>query len=194
MQELIFATGNAHKLREAREMLGDKFQLKSLIDIGCSEDIPETSNSIEGNALQKARYVFDHFGIDCFAEDTGLEVDSLNGEPGIFSARYAGEAKNAEANMDLLLKKMEAVENRRAQFRTVIALILEGKEYTFEGVAIGDIRRSRSGSGGFGYDPIFQPDGFHHTFAELSASEKNAVSHRGQAIQKLIRFLKNLSD
>lgn len=193
MKELVFATGNMHKIQEVHELLGGAFELKSLKDIGCPEDLPETSPTIEGNALEKARYVYEHFKVDCFAEDTGLEVEALGGEPGVHSARYAGENKNPDANIELLLKKLKDVVNRTAQFRTVVALILNGKEYTFEGKVEGVIRQERSGAGGFGYDPVFQADGFSITFAEMPSQEKNAISHRGHAIRKLIDFLKGLS-
>lgn len=193
MKELVFATGNKHKIREVYELLGSEFKLKSLKDIGCTEDLPETSPTIEGNALQKARYVNEVFGLDCFAEDTGLEVEALWGEPGVHSARYAGENKNPDANIELLLEKLTGVANRKAQFRTVVALILNGKEFTFEGKVEGVIRQERSGAGGFGYDPVFQADGFSLTFAEMPSQEKNAISHRGHAIRKLIDFLKGLS-
>lgn len=193
MKELVFATGNKHKIREVYELLGSEFKLKSLKDIGCPEELPESSPTIEGNALQKARYVNEVFGLDCFAEDTGLEVEALGGEPGVHSARYAGENKNPDANIELLLEKLTGVANRKAQFRTVVALILNGKEFTFEGKVEGVIRQERSGAGGFGYDPVFQADGFSLTFAEMPSQEKNAISHRGHAIRKLIDFLKGLS-
>ena len=194
MKKLVFATGNPHKIREVHELLGPEFDLRSLQDIGCPEDLPETSPTIEGNALQKARYVHEHFGVHCFAEDTGLEIEALNGEPGVYSARYAGDEKDPGANIDLVLEKLKGVNNRKAQFRTVVALILDGEEHTFEGIVGGVIRHERSGSGGFGYDPVFQPDGFSVTFAEMSSPDKNAISHRGRAIRKLTAFLKSLSD
>ncbi len=186
---IVFATGNAHKVAEVNQLLNGQFEVVSLKDIGCTEDVPETSPTIEGNALQKARYVFEKYGNDCFSEDTGLEIEALNGEPGVLSARYAGENKNADANMNLVLKKLERKTNRRARFKTVIALILGGKEYTFEGIAPGSIRQERSGEGGFGYDPIFEPEGYSITFAEMNAQEKNAISHRGKAVRQLISFL-----
>ncbi len=189
MKKLVFATGNPNKVMEVNKMLDDHFQVVSLKDMGITEDIPETRPTIEGNALQKAEYIHENYGLDCFSEDTGLEVDALDGEPGVFSARYAGEARSAQANMDLLLQKLEGQSNRLARFRTVIALILNGKTYTFEGVAEGSIRRDRSGAGGFGYDPIFEPEGHSLTFAEISASEKNRISHRGKAVRKLTAFL-----
>ncbi len=190
MKELIFATGNPNKIKEVHEVLNGAFEVKGLRDIGCPEDLPETSPTIEGNALQKARYVYENFGVNCFSEDTGLEIDALNGEPGVFSARYAGEEKDPEANMALVLQKLENEQNRKARFRTVVALILEGKEYTFEGIAEGEIRKEKSGSGGFGYDPIFQPEGYGVTFAEMDSKTKNDISHRGKAMRLLIDFLK----
>lgn len=190
MKELIFATGNPNKIKEVHEVLNGAFEVKGLRDIGCPEDLPETSPTIEGNALQKARYVYENFGVNCFSEDTGLEIDALNGEPGVFSARYAGEEKDPEANMALVLQKLENEQNRKARFRTVVALILDGKEYTFEGIAEGEIRKEKSGSGGFGYDPVFQPEGYGVTFAEMDSKTKNDISHRGKAMRLLIDFLK----
>ena len=186
---LIFATGNQHKVREIRRMIGEQFTIKSLKDIGCEEDIPETSPTIEGNALQKARYVVEHYQLDCFAEDTGLEVEALNGEPGVYSARYAGPARDAGANMEKVLDKLQGQTNRRARFRTVIALIRDGQEYTFEGIINGQITSAPQGSAGFGYDPIFIPDGEVRSFAEMSMEEKNAISHRSRATRKLVDFL-----
>ena len=188
---IVFATGNPHKVKEVGIMLGNQFEVISLKDIGCHEDIPETSPTIEGNALQKARYVHEKYGYDCFSEDTGLEITSLNGEPGVYSARYAGEERSAKANMQLVLEKLQDKTDRSARFKTVIALIIEGKEYTFEGIANGHIRTEKSGNGGFGYDPIFEPAGYGVTFAEMSATEKNAISHRGKAVEQLVHFLKN---
>lgn len=192
--KLVFATNNAHKLEEVRHILGEKFDIVGLNDIGCHEDIPETADTMEGNALQKARYVKEHYGLDCFADDTGLEVDALNGAPGVHSARYAelhGEGSNhdSEANMQLLLHKLENKTNRHARFRTVIALLHKGKEHLFEGIVEGEILTERHGDGGFGYDPIFLPEGYDRCFAEMSADEKNAISHRGRATQKLADFL-----
>jgi XTP/dITP diphosphohydrolase len=186
---LIFATGNPNKIKEASQMLGDQLNIAGLKDIGCTEDIPETSPTIEGNALQKARYVRDNYKVDCFSEDTGLEVHALGGEPGVLSARYAGADRDADANMDLVLQKLEGQSDRSARFKTVIALTMDGKEYTFEGICNGRIRMERSGGKGFGYDPIFEPEGFDRTFAEMTAEEKNAVSHRGKAVRKLVAFL-----
>ncbi len=173
-------------------MLNGQFEVVSLKEIGCTEDVPETSPTIEGNALQKARYVHEKFGVDCFSEDTGLEIDALNGEPGVLSARYAGEGRDAEANMVLVLAKLFGESNRAARFKTVIALILNGVEHTFEGIARGRIRHEKSGNDGFGYDPIFEPEGFDITFAEMGASQKNAISHRGKSVGSLIAFLKDL--
>lgn len=190
MNKIIFATSNPNKVREVKEMLEGQYEVLSLKDIGCYEDIPETAPTFEGNALQKARYVYEKFGLDCFSEDTGLEVDALNGEPGIYTARYAGPERNADANMAKTIKELEGKENRGAQFRTAMALIIEGKEYVFEGIVRGTIRHEKSGDGGFGYDPIFQPDGYNITFAEMDKTNKNAISHRGRALRKLIEFLK----
>lgn len=191
MIEIVFATGNPYKVKEVNEMLGEDFKILSLKDIGCTEDVPETSPTIEGNALQKARYVKKHYKVDCFSEDTGLEINALNGEPGVMSARYAGTERSAEANMGMVLDKLKDAQDRSAHFKTVIALILNGEEYTFEGIAKGHIRKEKSGDGGFGYDPIFQPEGFDRTFAEMQSSDKNEISHRGKALKKLLTFLSN---
>ena len=234
MNKIVFATNNKHKLEEIRSILGDDFEVLSLSDIGCHEDIPETSDTLEGNAMQKAQYVFDKYGYDCFADDTGLEVDALGGEPGIYSARYAaldGDdsiSHDSEANMAKLLRKLEGVENRKARFRTVIALIThpqslpkggksdmisvnkgnqtslpsggieggynpsprEGQRVGFEGIVNGSIIRERRGGEGFGYDPIFQPEGYDQTFAELGSEIKNHISHRARAVEKLAHYLK----
>ncbi|PCJ01399.1 MAG: non-canonical purine NTP pyrophosphatase [Flavobacteriales bacterium] len=187
--KLVFATNNKNKIKEIKALLPDSLNILSLDDIKCNEDIPETSNTIAGNALQKAKYVFDNFGHNCFADDTGLEIESLNGEPGIYSARYAGEHKSAEANMEKVLDKLENIENRNAQFKTVIALIIDGKETLLEGVAKGEITTKKSGLEGFGYDPIFKPEGYNITFSEMSMEEKNKISHRGKAVKKLVTFL-----
>lgn len=186
---LVFATQNKNKAKEIEGLLPGKIIVKTLADIGCKEDIPEEQPTLEGNALQKARYVYEKYGVDCFADDTGLEVEVLNGEPGVYSARYAGPEKDSEANMDLLLEKLSGKENRKAQFRTAIALILDGKEYTFEGKVVGAIANQRSGDEGFGYDPIFVPEGETRSFAQMPLSEKNKISHRGRAIKKLSEFL-----
>ncbi len=234
MNKIVFATNNKHKLEEIRSILGDDFEVLSLSDIGCHEDIPETSDTLEGNAIQKAQYVFDKYGYDCFADDTGLEVDALGGEPGIYSARYAaldGDdsiSHDSEANMAKLLRKLEGVENRKARFRTVIALIThpqslpkggksdmisinkgnqtslpsggieggynpsprEGQRVGFEGIVNGTIISERRGGEGFGYDPIFQPEGYDKTFAELGSEIKNHISHRARAVEKLAHYLK----
>ncbi|MCB0521491.1 MAG: RdgB/HAM1 family non-canonical purine NTP pyrophosphatase [Lewinellaceae bacterium] len=194
MKNLVFATGNPNKTREVGELLGNQFDIRSLKDIGCTEELPETNPTVEANAIQKAQYVYDHFNLDCFAEDTGLEIDALNGEPGVYSARYAGQERNDLANQQKVLEKLAGKENRSARFRTVIALIIGGKTYTFEGIAEGFICHEPAGSGGFGYDPIFQPAGQLKTFAEMDPSEKNKISHRGKAIGKLVTFLKSLNN
>lgn len=186
---LVFATKNSHKLQEIGAIIGDRFPLYSLKDIDCHDEIPETSNTIQGNALQKARYIYRKYGKNCFADDTALEVDALGGEPGIYSARYAGEGHDSEANMCKLLQKMEGINQRNAQFRTVIALIIEGKEYLFEGKIKGTLLKEGRGGEGFGYDPLFVPDGYDRTFAQLGDEIKNKISHRSQAIAKLIQFL-----
>ena len=189
--KIVFATGNSGKLREASEILGEGFELVTPADFGITEDIPETAETLEGNALQKARYVYSKTGLDCFADDTGLEVEALNGAPGVRSARYAGDEHDFDANNALLLKNLEGESNRKARFRTVIALILGGKEYLFEGKVEGTIIDHMTGSEGFGYDPMFVPEGETRTFAEMSAEEKNAISHRGRAVAKLVEFLSN---
>ena len=189
-KKLVFATNNLHKLKEVSAILGDKIELLSLNDINCHTDIPETSDTLEGNALLKAQFIHTHYGINCFADDTGLEVEALNGKPGVYSARYAGDAHNSEANMLKLIQDMEGKENRRAQFRTVISLILDENTYQFEGIIKGQIIEEKRGLSGFGYDPIFIPEGYHETFAELGDEIKNKISHRGRAIQQLIAFLK----
>ncbi|MCB0644404.1 MAG: non-canonical purine NTP diphosphatase [Phaeodactylibacter sp.] len=189
MNQLVFGTGNPNKIREVNELLHGKLAVLSLDDINCQEDLPETQATIVGNALQKAQYLYEHYGYNCFSEDSGLEVDALGGEPGVYSARYAGLAKNSEANMDLVLEKLKGQSNRSAQFKSVIALIIDGKEYTFEGTVPGTIREARSGTGGFGYDPIFEPLGYSITFAEMDPAEKNRISHRGTAVRQLIDFL-----
>lgn len=190
IKEIVFATNNPHKLTEIREIVGDKYKILCLKDIGCNEDIPETATTLEGNAEIKARYVKERYGYDCFADDTGLEVEALGGEPGVYSARYAGEAHNSLANMNLLLKKMEDKDNRKARFRTVIALII-GENMTFvEGIVNGEITRQPRGDNGFGYDPVFIPENTDLTFAQMNAEQKNSISHRGRATAKLIEILK----
>lgn len=196
--KIVFATNNQHKLQEIREILGNQFEILSLADIGCHEDIPETGNTLEANAHQKAEYIFDHYHIDCFADDTGLEVDALGGAPGMHSARYAeGTDHNSEANMDKLLRELGDNDNRKARFRTVISLIqMEGgnpvcsREYQFEGVVEGRIDREKHGSEGFGYDPVFIPEGYDKSFAELGEEIKNQISHRARAVKKLAEWLK----
>ena len=192
MQDIVFATNNAHKLAEIRRIVGDKFRILSLKEIGCEEDIPETAPTLEGNALMKARYVKEHYGYDCFADDTGLMVDALGGAPGVYSARYAGPGHDSAANMSLLLKNLEGITDRTARFITVIALILDGKEMTFEGRVEGEILPAPKGSDGFGYDPVFKPSESTLTFAEMSADDKNAISHRGRATARLLDYLNNI--
>lgn len=197
MREIIMATNNAHKLEEVRQILGDEFLVKGLAEIGCHEDIPETADTLEGNALQKARYVHDHYGVDCFADDTGLEVAVLGGAPGVYTARFGamngyGESHNADANIQCLLDKLEEAEDRSARFRTVVALVQNGEEHLFEGIVEGEILLQKVGEGGFGYDPVFAPlEGNGLAFAQMSAEAKNAISHRGRAIMNLVEFLKN---
>lgn len=197
MKTLVFASNNAHKLEEIRAILGNKFDVKSLKDIGCNVDIPETGTTFRENALQKARYVKEHFGFDCFADDSGLQVEALGGEPGVYSARYAvknGRQVTAgnkdDANMDVLLEKLAGEENRKACFRTCIALIYEGETHFFDGVVEGHIITEKRGDGGFGYDPLFIPDGYDKTFAELENEVKNGISHRARAVAQLAEFLR----
>lgn len=187
--KLVFATNNQNKVKEVQSLLPNHITILSLKDIGCDEDVPETQPTIEGNAIQKAQYIKKHYGYDCFADDTGLEVKSLNGEPGVFSARYAGTQRNADDNMNKLLHNLKDKKDRSAHFKTVIALILNGKQHTFTGICEGTIIKEKRGEQGFGYDPIFVAEGFTETFAEISLEEKNRVSHRGKAVQKLIHFL-----
>ena len=188
-KKFVFATNNAHKLEEVTAILGDKIELLSMKDIHCHADIPETADTLEGNALLKARYIFENYNMDCFADDTGLEVEALNGAPGVYSERYAGDAHNSEANMRKLLQDMEGIENRKAQFRTVFALIINGKEHLFEGIVKGEITKHRCGSSGFGYDPVFIPEGYTQTYAEMGNTLKNKISHRALATNKLCNFL-----
>ena len=195
-KEIVFATNNEHKLSEIRSILGEEFEVKSLNDIGCHEEIPKDFDTLEDNAAQKAHYIFDKYHVDCFADDTGLEVEALNGEPGVHSARYAeGTDHDSEANMDKLLQKLDGQDNRNARFRTVIALIQKGepeaKVSLFQGTVYGVITKEKSGAEGFGYDPIFQPDGYDQTFAELGNDIKNNISHRAHAVSKLAEFLLN---
>lgn len=189
--KICFATNNSKKIEEVKAALGPGFEIVSLQEIGCTEELPETGDTLEYNAFEKARFVKDNFGVDCFADDTGLEVEALGGEPGVYSGRFAGEPRSDERNIELLLKKMQKKSNRKAKFRTVIALILDGKEYSFEGTAKGEILEEKVGFGGFGYDPVFRPEGFTKTFAELTLAEKNEISHRGKAVKALISFLSN---
>jgi len=190
--ELVFATNNQHKLKEVQALLGDHFKLLSLTDINFYDEIPEDYDTLEENALQKARHIFSYSGYNCFADDTGLEVEALNGEPGVYSARYAGESKNPKNNIIKLLGNLTGIQNRNAQFRTVIALIVGGKEFLFEGNVRGIIIDSERGCDGFGYDPIFLPNGYQQTFAEMPLELKNKISHRGLAVSKLVGFLKSL--
>jgi len=190
--KLVFATNNVHKLDEVRNIASKYTEIVSLADIHCFDDIPETADTLEGNALQKAQYVKDHFGFDCFADDTGLEVEALNNEPGVYTARYAGPAHDPEANINKLFHELKDKKNRNARFRTVIALILNDKKYYFEGIVKGIIVEERRGTDGFGYDPIFIPEGYSKTFAELGVNIKNKISHRAIAVNKLISFLSNL--
>jgi XTP/dITP diphosphohydrolase len=187
--DLIFATNNQHKISEIQSLIGDNFILKSLQQIGCTEDIPETEPTLEGNALLKAQYIFNKYGKNCFADDTGLEIEALDGRPGVFSARYATDGHDFEANIDKVLAELAGVENRKARFRTVVALIREGSVHYFEGIVNGEIITERKGIKGFGYDPVFLPDGYKQTFAEMPLDEKNKISHRARAVKKLIDFL-----
>lgn len=189
--KLVFATNNQHKLDEIRKITNGLTEIVSLAEINCHDDIPETADTLEGNALQKARYIKKHFGLDCFADDTGLEVEVLHNAPGVFSARYAGPGHDSEANMNKLLQELQDKDNRKARFRTVIALIMNGKEYLFEGIINGTIAREKRGGSGFGYDPLFVPDNYSQTFAEMGNDIKNQISHRAQAVKKLTTFLSN---
>lgn len=192
---LVFATNNEHKLAELRRMAGDKFEIVGLAEIGCHQDIPETGETLLENALQKARFVSERYGVDCFADDSGLEVDALDGAPGVYTARFAAlehgwDSCTPDDNIDLLLERLEGVDNRHARFRTVIALIVGGKEHAFEGAVEGEITHERHGQGGFGYDPVFRPQGWDKTFAEASAEEKDGISHRGRATAALVDYLR----
>jgi XTP/dITP diphosphohydrolase len=188
--KLVFASNNANKIKEIQQLVPDTIQIVSLQDIGCFEDIPETADTIEGNAILKANYVTEKYGLNCFADDSGLEVEILNGEPGVHSARYAGETKNDKANMDQLLLNLKDKENRRANFKTVICLNLNGTQQLFTGIINGKINEEKIGSNGFGYDPIFIADGYTKTFAELTMEEKSSISHRGIAVKQLVEFLR----
>ena len=192
-RKLLFATNNAHKLREIREIAGNEYEIVSLKDVSFEGEIPEPHETIEENAVQKARYIFNNSHIDCFADDTGLEIDALDGRPGVYSARYAGEGCSFDDNIRKVLKELEGVENRKARFRCVICLISDGKEYLFEGRIEGTIAEAPYGKGGFGYDPVFVPDSYSQSFAEMPAYLKNGISHRGRAMTKMMNFLKRTS-
>ncbi len=192
MRNVVFATNNGHKLKEVQQIVGDSINLKSLADIGFTDDIPEDYETLEENASQKAWHIYNQYSIDCFADDTGLEVEALGGRPGVFSARYAGEQRNSHDNIVKLLADLEGVPNRQAQFRTVIALIINGKEHRFEGVVKGTIIDILKGDDGFGYDPIFMPNGYAQTFAQMDIALKNSISHRGLAVNELAKFLRKL--
>lgn len=190
--QLVFATNNHNKIKEVQSLIPQHIKLLSLEDIGCLEDVPETQTTIEGNAKQKAEYIKTNYGYDCFADDTGLEVQALNGDPGVYSARYAGEQRNADDNINKLLNELKPHANRHAQFKTVIALHLNGKLQTFTGICEGDITQTKQGEKGFGYDPIFKAKGYTKTFAEISLEEKNTIGHRGKAVKQLIDFLNSI--
>jgi XTP/dITP diphosphohydrolase len=190
--KIVFATNNPNKLKEIQSLMPAGIEIISLKDIGCTEDIPETGETLEANAFQKARYLKEHYGYDCFADDTGLEVEALNGAPGVYSARYAGPERSAEANMAKILTELDGKENRKAQFRTAVALILNGEEHLFDGKVEGHISEDKQGEEGFGYDPIFLPENNLRSFAQMSMSEKGAISHRGRAVRKLVDFLRSI--
>jgi XTP/dITP diphosphohydrolase len=192
MRELVFATNNPHKLMEVRKATEEKFTILCLEDINCNEDIPETAETLEGNASQKSHYVYEKFGHNCFGDDTGLEIEALGGKPGVYSARYSGPGHNHEKNIDKILSELKGVTNRKARFRTVISLIIDGKETLFEGIVNGVILTERHGKEGFGYDPVFMPDGYEKSFAEMDINEKNKISHRGRAVRKLLDYLNSL--
>lgn len=191
-RKLVFATNNLHKLEEVSAILGNQIELLSLNDINCHTDIPETADTLEGNALLKSRFIYENYGMNCFADDTGLEVEALEGAPGVYSARYAGDGHNSEANIIKLLDNLKEKKNRKAQFRTAISLIIDGNKYLFEGIIKGEISITKKGNSGFGYDPIFTPEGYNETFAELGSDIKNKISHRALAINKLCEFLHSL--
>lgn len=192
--KLVFATNNPHKLQEINHLLDGSFQLLCLKDIDCDDEIPENQDTLEGNAAEKSFYIWNKYGLNCFADDTGLEIEALNGEPGVYSARYAGEQRNANDNMNLVLAKLDKIKNRKARFRTVVSLVIEGHEIQFEGIVNGHIIEEKRGTTGFGYDPIFQPDESDRCFAEMSMNEKNKISHRGRAVQKLVEYLLKLEN
>ncbi|MBX2841331.1 MAG: non-canonical purine NTP diphosphatase [Flammeovirgaceae bacterium] len=189
LQKICFATNNSNKLKEVKTLLEGKFEVVGLKDIGCDEDVPETQETIEGNSKQKSEYIWDNYKVKCFADDTGLEVPSINNEPGVYSARYAGPQRDSKANIKLLLQKLEGKEDRSARFKTVISLILDGKIHQFEGIVNGEIIAEETGTDGFGYDPVFVPEGFDKTFAQMTMEAKNKISHRGRAVRKLVDFL-----
>ena len=190
--KLVFATNNSHKLQEIKHLLGESIELLCLNDINCNDDIPENQETLEGNAAEKSFYIFNKYGFNCFSDDTGLEIEALNGEPGVYSARYAGAERSAEMNMDLVLSKMVKIKNRKARFRTVISLVIDGLEIQFEGIVSGRILEEKRGVTGFGYDPIFLPDESNLSFAQMSMGEKNKISHRGRAVLKLVEYLTQL--
>ena len=190
--KIIFASNNTNKVKEIQNQVPSFIQVITLDEIGCTEDIEETGTTIEENAIIKANYITQKYGMPCFADDTGLEIEALNGEPGVYSARYAGEDKNADKNRDLVLKKMQNESNRKAQFKTVIALNINNEQHLFTGIVEGEIRKEKTGTNGFGYDPIFEPEQLGKTFAEMTLDEKNTLSHRGRAVNQLVNFLKNL--
>lgn len=192
--KLVFATNNKHKLQEVRDIVGDRVEVLSLADIDCHDDIPETADTLQGNALIKARHIYEKYGLDCFADDTGLEVEAIDGAPGVYSARYAGEECDSEANMRKLLENLTGKTNRNAQFRTVIALIINGEEMLFNGIVKGSIATEKKGDSGFGYDPVFVPEGYSESFAQMSGEMKNSMSHRFRATRQLADFLKENYD
>ena len=191
--KLVFATNNQHKLRELQQILGNSIELLSLQDIGCTDEVPENQETLEGNASEKAFYIYNKFGYNCFADDTGLEIEALDGAPGVDSARYAGEEKSSASNMTKVLREMGNTDERKARFRTVISLVIDGQEKQFEGIVDGEILRAQQGEAGFGYDPIFSPEGFDESFADMSAEAKNKISHRGRAVEKLVDYLKKIT-
>lgn len=190
--KLVFATNNPHKLQEIKHLLNNSIELLCLSDIPCDDEIPENQETLEGNAAEKSFYIFDKYGLNCFADDTGLEIEALNGEPGVYSARYAGKERDSEKNMNLVLQKLSGTKNRKARFRTVISLVIDGHETQFEGVVNGEILEEKRGQTGFGYDPIFRPEESTSSFAEMTLEEKNKISHRGRAVQKLVEYLNHL--
>lgn len=190
--KLVFATNNPHKLQEIKHLLNNSIDLLCLSDIPCDDEIPENQETLEGNAAEKSFYIFDKYGLNCFADDTGLEIEALNGEPGVYSARYAGKERDSGKNMDLVLEKLSGTKNRKARFRTVISLVIDGHETQFEGIVNGEILEEKRGQTGFGYDPIFRPEESTSSFAEMTLEEKNKISHRGRAVQKLVEYLNHL--